>query len=164
RSSTSRSISREARNSSSSTASGSRWSWSTVWSDSSSGSIRTPSAPLFVPESPLQRPSRVSLAHLRTIHKGATIRACPLPAGQNREGARHPRGHGGAPPHLPAGARGVGGTGRVHDLLADPRRRGRRELRQAAKGPLAPWVLRHPRGGVRRRLPDPPDPARARPD
>ena len=46
-------------------------------------------------------------------------------------------------------------------VLGGPRRAHGRELGEGAQGPVAPGLVRHPRGRVRRRLPRPPDPSRA---
>ena len=54
------------------------------------------------------------------------------------------------------------GVGTV--VLRGARRRGRRQLGQAAQGPVPPRLVRHPRRGLRRRVPRLPDLPRARPD
>ena len=77
---------------------------------------------------------------------------------------RDPRGHRRPAPALPAGADRALRAVRAHGLLRGARRRRRGQLREAAQGLLLPWLLRHPRRRLRRRVPRLPDLPRARPD
>ena len=85
------------------------------------------------------------------------------PPGPSHPG-RDPRGDGVTPAPVPAGPHHAGRGRRRHGLVRGAGRGRRRRLGQAAQGPLAPRLVRHPRRRLRGRVPRQPDLPRARPD
>ena len=81
-----------------------------------------------------------------------------------RERPGHSRGDRGATARVPPGAGHAERRRHRHVLERGARGGGRRQQRQAAQGPLVPRQLRHPWGGLRRRLPALPDRPRDRGD
>ena len=84
--------------------------------------------------------------------------------GRPERASGHPRGHRRPAARLPARADRLRRARVTDGLLRGARRRGRRQLRQAAQGPVPPRLVRHPGRRLRRRLPRLPDLPRARPD
>ena len=90
------------------------------------------------------RPSQRRTTRLPTSPTASTSSTVP---------EAHPRGHGAAPAHLPAHPRRAGPSRFPDGLLGTAGGSGPGQCGQGAQGPVPPGVLRHPRHGLRARVP-----------